>query len=150
MPKNSLIDQSLAAKQSETTTNGDGFGIGWYGSRDEPGIYRDVRPAWNDANLRTLAAQIESRLFFAHIRAATGTAVQRTNCHPFRYRNWLFVHNGGIVGFPDIKRELVLAIEPVLPCKVDSPARGCRPFSLTLRKRCGNTTPPPAMTLRNS
>ena len=83
-PEHSLIDQSLNARQGETTTNGDGFGIGWYGNRDFPGVYRDIQPAWNDANLQALAAQIESRLFFAHIRAATGTAVQRTNCHPFQ------------------------------------------------------------------
>ena len=29
-PEHSLIDQSLRARSSETTTNGDGFGIGWY------------------------------------------------------------------------------------------------------------------------
>ncbi len=113
-PEHSLIDQSLNARQGETTTNGDGFGIGWYGNRDFPGVYRDIQPAWNDANLQALAAQIESRLFFAHIRAATGTAVQRTNCHPFRYGCWLFVHNGSIGGFDKIKRDLVLAVAPEL------------------------------------
>ena len=34
----SLIDQSLHARQSATTTNGDGFGIGWYGTREFPGV----------------------------------------------------------------------------------------------------------------
>lgn len=112
--EHSLIDQSLHAQRGETTTNGDGFGIGWYGKRDIPGIYKDIQPAWNDSNLQALAAQIESPLFLAHIRAATGTAVQRTNCHPFQYKNWLFVHNGAINGFHAIKRDLVLAISPEL------------------------------------
>lgn len=112
--EHSLIDQSLHAKQGATETNGDGFGVGWYGKRDVPGLFKDIRPAWNDTNLHALAAQIESHLFFAHIRAATGTAIQRTNCHPFQYRNWLFVHNGTVREFEKLKRDLVFAIDPAL------------------------------------
>ena len=41
----SLIDQSIHAAASLTTTNGDGFGVGWYGKRDVPGVYKDIRPA---------------------------------------------------------------------------------------------------------
>lgn len=113
-PEHSLIDQSLHARAGETTTNGDGFGIGWYGNRDQPGLYKDTRPAWNDRNLQDLAAQIESPLFLAHIRAATGTATQRTNCHPFRYGRWLFMHNGLIRDFRRIKRDLALGVAPEL------------------------------------
>lgn len=112
--EHSLIDQSLHAERGETTTNGDGFGIGWYGKRETPGVYKDLLPAWNDDNLRALAEQIESRMFLAHIRAATGTAVQRSNCHPFQYRNWLFMHNGSIRGLHAIKRDLALGISPEL------------------------------------
>ena len=112
-PKHSLIDQSLSAYSGETT-NGDGFGMGWYGDRDLPGVYRDTQPAWNDNNLRDLAAQIESPLFLAHVRAATGTAVQQSNCHPFRHGKWLFVHNGSIEEFRSLRRELTLAVAPDL------------------------------------
>ena len=31
-PRNSLISQSLRARHSHVTTNGDGFGVGWYGA----------------------------------------------------------------------------------------------------------------------
>jgi predicted glutamine amidotransferase len=111
-----LIDQSLHARQGVETTNGDGFGIGWYPTGDAaaPRRYRSVSPAWSDANLRDLAAHIESPLFLAHIRATTGTPVQQTNCHPFRHGRWLFVHNGAIAGFHDIRRELLVAVEPAL------------------------------------
>jgi predicted glutamine amidotransferase len=111
-----LIDQSLHARQGVETTNGDGFGIGWYatGDRAAPRRYRSVSPAWSDANLRDLAAHIESPLFLAHIRATTGTPVQQTNCHPFRHGRWLFVHNGAIAGFHEIRRELLVAVEPAL------------------------------------
>jgi len=113
-PTHSLIDQSLHARAGETTTNGDGFGVGWYGSREGPGLYKDTQPAWNDRNLQDLAAQIESSLFLAHIRAATGTAIQQTNCHPFRFGRWLFMHNGLIRDFHRIKRELALGVAPEL------------------------------------
>jgi predicted glutamine amidotransferase len=108
-----LIDQSLHARQGVETTNGDGFGIGWYGAHGvAPARYRSISPAWSDANLRELAAHIESPLFLAHIRATTGTPVQQTNCHPFKHGRWLFVHNGAIDGFHRIRRELLLAVDP--------------------------------------
>ena len=113
-PKHSLIDQSLSSNDDDIATNGDGFGIGWYGKQPYPGVYRETQPAWNDDNLRDLAAQIESPLFLAHVRAATGAAVQQTNCHPFRHGQWLFVHNGSIQDFRSLRRELTLAVAPEL------------------------------------
>ena len=113
----SLIDQSLHAREGATTTNGDGFGVGWYGDGEAPALYRSVHPAWNDRNLRELSAAVSSRLFFAHIRASTGTAIQETNTHPFRYGRWLWMHNGLIREFARVKREIVLAIDDALfPC----------------------------------
>src|SRR4051812_2883918 len=85
----SLIEQSRRAIVPTPFTNGDGFGLGWYGHRDEPGLYRNLEPAGGDANLRDLAGQIETPLFLAPVRAAPGPPVQQTNCHPFRYRRWL-------------------------------------------------------------
>jgi len=113
-PANSLIVQSLHSQLGVETTNGDGFGVGWYGDGPTPAVFKSVEPAWNDRNLREIAAHVRSGLVFAHIRASTGTPVQQTNCHPFRHGRWLWMHNGSIAGFHDIKRELVLAIDPVL------------------------------------
>ena len=76
------------------TTNGDGFGVGWYGSPPLPGVFHSTDPAWHDRNLRELAGQASAGRVFAHIRATTGTAVQQTNCHPFRHGRWLWMHNG--------------------------------------------------------
>jgi predicted glutamine amidotransferase len=113
--QHSLIDQSLHSRLGATTTNGDGFGIGWYSELGgAPAVYRSVHPAWNDRNLRELATHISSPLFFAHIRASTGTAVQETNTHPFRHGRWLFMHNGLIREFPRVRRDLLLAVDPEL------------------------------------
>jgi predicted glutamine amidotransferase len=111
-PKHSLIDQSLHSQLGVETTNGDGFGIGWYGVGETPGVFHSVEPAWNERNLKDLAQHLVSPLVFAHIRASTGTAVQQTNCHPFRHGRWLWQHNGAIREFPLVKRDLVLAIDP--------------------------------------
>jgi glutamine amidotransferase len=118
-PEHSLIDQSLAARRTSSTTNGDGFGVGWYDHREAPGVYKDIQPAWNDPNLRALASQIRSPLFLAHVRSSTGTAVQRSNCHPFRFGRWLFVHNGLVEGFRELRRALLFEVNPELFPEID-------------------------------
>jgi predicted glutamine amidotransferase len=110
-----IVDQSLHARMGAEPTNGDGFGLGWYGGGgDGPARYRSISPAWSDENLRELAAHVESPLFIAHVRAAIGSPVQQTNCHPFHSGDWLFVHNGFINRFHELRRDLVLAVDPEL------------------------------------
>jgi predicted glutamine amidotransferase len=113
-PDHSLIDQSRHARQNVETTNGDGFGVGWYGEEATPGVYRDTHPAWNDRNYRHLAAHIHSPLFLSHVRASTGSPVQKTNCHPFAFDNWLFQHNGSVPEFSRQKRRLLFDVDPEL------------------------------------
>jgi glutamine amidotransferase len=109
-PQQSLIVQSRNSREARHAVQGDGFGLGWYGHRDEPGVFRDVRPAWSDENLLSLSQQIRSRLFFAHIRASTGTATTRANCHPFKHGKWMFMHNGRIGGWDALRRRVEMAI----------------------------------------
>jgi glutamine amidotransferase len=113
-PQHGLIEQSLHSRMGAETTNGDGFGVGWYGTGDGPGVFHSVAPAWGNANLRHLAAHIESPLFLAHVRATTGGAIQESNCHPFRYGNWLLVHNGLVDRFDLLRRDLMMAVDPSL------------------------------------
>jgi predicted glutamine amidotransferase len=128
----SLIDQSLHSREGATTTNGDGFGVGWYQDGEPPRLYRSTHPAWNDRNLREIAAAVSSPLFFAHIRAATGTAIQETNTHPFRYGKWLWMHNGLIREFPRVRRELVLAIDDSLFTSIEGTTDSETMFYLAL------------------
>jgi glutamine amidotransferase len=113
-PVHSLVDQSLHSRLGVETTNGDGFGVGWYGEGETPGLFRSVEPAWNDRNLREIAGHVRAGLVFSHIRASTGTPVQLTNCHPFRHGRWLWMHNGSIAQFHELKRELAFAVDPSL------------------------------------
>ncbi len=109
-PGNSLIAQSSAAQESITTTNGDGFGVAWYDARREPGLYRDVYPAWSDPNLCSVAHHIRSGLFLAHVRASTGSGISRNNCHPFVAQNWSFMHNGQVGGFESFRKHADMSI----------------------------------------
>jgi predicted glutamine amidotransferase len=54
-----------------------------------------------------LAPKVRTDLLFAHVRAASpGMAVAELNVHPFCYGNLMWMHNGMIAGFTDIKRKL--------------------------------------------
>jgi predicted glutamine amidotransferase len=119
-PRHSLMHQSLRAEEAKVQTNGDGFGIGWYGDREEPGVYRDATPAWSDDNLLALSHTLRSGLFFAHVRAATAGATARQNCHPFRHGKYLFMHNGQVGGYGELRRSL----EALLPDALYAERRG--------------------------
>ena len=109
-PTNSLVKQSLHAKETSVITHGDGFGLGWYvpNISTEPVLFTSIFPAWNDRNLLALAAKIQAPAFFAHIRSASSYAngITHYNCHPFVYGPWMFMHNGSIEPFVAIKRPL--------------------------------------------
>ncbi len=114
-PANSLVVQSLHSRLGAEATNGDGVGVGWYDEHaPTPGVFRSIEPAWSDRNLRELAEHVRAGVILAHIRATSGSAVQQTNCHPFRHGRWLWMHNGLLAGFSAMKRDLVLAIRPDL------------------------------------
>lgn len=117
-PAHSLVMQSLGSTQSYRpdgsilSTNGDGFGIGWYLGKPEPGLFKTADPAWANENINELCSQIQARIFMAHIRAASVGSIQRTNAHPFKYQNWIFQHNGYLGSFDVLRRELQFAIAP--------------------------------------
>jgi len=144
-PRHSLVRQALRAEEARTVTNGDGFGVGWYGERPEPGVYREVMPAWSDENLLALCATVRSRLFFAHVRAATGGGIARQNCHPFRHGRWMFMHNGQIGGYAQLRRTL----EAQLPDALYGARRGATDselvFLLALARIEAGMPPPQAM-----
>lgn len=107
-PGNSLLQQSLHARESAYPTNGDGFGLGWYNHNisPNPGLFTSILPAWNDLNLLHIASKIKSSCFFGHVRAASVGGVTQYNCHPFIHDNWMFMHNGNLNDFIQIKRHI--------------------------------------------
>ncbi len=102
-PEHSLVVQSYRPLEMESgTVNADGFGIGWYHPEAEakPSIYKNTIPIWNDINLQHLSKQISSHCIFANVRSATpGIPVNQSNCQPFAYKKFMFMHNGLIENF---------------------------------------------------
>ena len=45
-PVNSLVSQSLKARETDVMTNGDGFGLGWYVPKisSEPALFTSTTP----------------------------------------------------------------------------------------------------------
>lgn len=115
-PGNSLIKQSRNATKDQYKVNADGFGMAWYNSKitNEPAIFRSIQPAWNDSNLIALAKIIESKCFIGHIRSSTIGDITKSNCHPFRYKDYTMVHNGTIDGFDKIRRSLMAELSDEL------------------------------------
>ena len=108
-----LSDHSLPFHVGYGNLNGDGFGIGWYSdcgslADTRPCTFTSVTPAWNNDNLNRLASKLESGLIFAHVRAAyPGMPVSEQNCHPFAHEDYIFMHNGVVAGFLEIRRKLL-------------------------------------------
>lgn len=145
-PRNSLVVQSKDSKLGATTTNGDGFGVGWYGDRETPGVFRSTEPAWNDRNLWELSSHVSSHRVFAHVRSSTGSAVQQTNCHPFRHGRWLWMHNGFLDGFDVMKRDLAMAVDSALFAEIEGSTDSEILFHLALS--FGLADDPPAAVAR--
>ncbi|SLN53542.1 class II glutamine amidotransferase [Pseudooctadecabacter jejudonensis] len=144
-PRHSLLEQSQHATEAKLAVNGDGFGIAWYGEGGDPGLYRDVLPAWADENLTSLCRMVRSRLFLSHVRASTVGGTSRQNCHPFKHGRWTFMHNGQVPHFPQIRR----ALEQALPDELYAARQGTTDSEmvfLTLLAHGLDTDPEAAMT----
>ena len=108
-PGHSLILQSYKSRERREPLNGDGFGVGWYQPEISrtPCVFTSLTPAWSNRNLQRLSEHVKSPCFFAHVRAASpGMQVAEANCHPFQFGRYLWMHNGTVEGFNQIKRRV--------------------------------------------
>jgi len=109
-PSHSLINQSFNAEEREEPLNGDGFGVAWYAHAltETPALFKDISPAWSNANLLSVARVVRSTCILAHVRAASGgLPVTQLNCHPFVWQELAFMHNGDLGGFREMRRAII-------------------------------------------
>lgn len=103
-PKHSLIDQSTHSQIGATTTNGDGFGIGWYGDNAALPCSRGLsRPAMTGTRVKSPPRSVPG----SSSRTSARPPVRRfseATATPFRYDRSLWMHNGAITDFQAIKR----------------------------------------------
>ncbi|KAH6845430.1 nucleophile aminohydrolase [Chaetomium sp. MPI-CAGE-AT-0009] len=112
-PAHSILKQSFDSRLRLDTrrgqNNADGFGIGFYTDAKlgaAPCLFTSTTPAWNCVNLQRIASKTASRLIFAHVRATTEGSLSEDNCHPFCHGSLMWMHNGGLGGWKQIKRRL--------------------------------------------
>lgn len=120
-PTNSLVHQSKDAMRSLTRINADGFGVGWYSPEvsEEPAVFKDTSPLWNNYNLGSLADKIVSPAIVAHVRAARRfDPVTRENCHPFQRGHLLWMHNGDIPGRAHFTRLVTMEADDALLAQI--------------------------------
>lgn len=143
-PAHSIINQSFDSRlrlDMRNPINGDGFGVGYYTSKHAPCIFKAITPAWNNVNLNNLSQCTESRLVFGHVRASTQGVLSETNCHPFSYGNIMFMHNGGILCFEQIKKKLISYIDDefFLHIQGSTDSECCFALFLHVLKHMGHT-----------
>ncbi|KAK4219459.1 nucleophile aminohydrolase [Rhypophila decipiens] len=112
-PTHSILRQSFDSRLRLDTrrgqNNADGFGIGFYTNPklgEAPCLFTSTTPAWNCVNLQRIATKTASHLIFAHVRATTEGSLSEDNCHPFTHGSLMWMHNGGLGGWKQIKRRL--------------------------------------------
>jgi len=125
LPEHSLIKQSFTQAYTpgcqknvrDHDINVDGFGIDWYDTdkRTAPFIYKNTKPSWDDTNFLELSEYISTKLLFFHIRAikplCKDAILSEQNCHPFRYGNFMWMHNGTIPDWINYKRQIIIYID---------------------------------------
>jgi glutamine amidotransferase len=102
--------QKHVSRISMCTVDTGSFGLGYY-SRGE--LLQRVEPRCQGEPLDVLRMVENTRadLVIMHARSQGGTApAKREDIHPFRFKEWLFAHNGKIEGFFEIKDKLLDAI----------------------------------------
>lgn len=119
---NSLFRQCF---NNPNLVNLDGFGVGYYYDGNAY-VYRNCVAGWNDPNLCALINCIKTKCVVAHIRAKNpincslcnniDAPVHIYNCHPFKYKNLMFCHNGIIEAFYNGKhrKEIINEIDDTL------------------------------------
>ena len=86
-----------------------------------PALYKSQSPPINDFNFRSLCENTETKCVFAHIRATSGSVVTQVNSReihaciilqrltatdPFVFGRHVFMHNGVVSNFTDIRRDM--------------------------------------------
>lgn len=91
----------------------DAYGFGYYA---DGSVLLGKRPTGASAplSLPDLVGRVDSEALLVHARRATIGKAKDENTHPFRYRRWLFAHDGTIEGFDRVKPRLVAALPDFL------------------------------------
>jgi glutamine amidotransferase len=108
----SLVSADNALMQ-QSDRHPDGWGVAYY-TAGAPHVIKSVASALDDHLFRRVSGIVASETVLAHLRKATQGNLSIINTHPFQYGQWVFVHNGNIAGFPDLRERMTTLVPPVL------------------------------------
>jgi len=86
---------SILSFRSLGKYNPDGWGIGWYVD-NEARVFKEGISAMDSENFYSYVKNVETNIIVVHVRKGTGAPPSEVNSHPFKYKNWLFAHNGSV------------------------------------------------------
>jgi glutamine amidotransferase len=91
----------------------DAYGFGYYQAGN---VLLAKRPtgAPSALLLPDLVGRVDSEALVVHARRATLGKAKDENTHPFRFRRWLFAHDGTIEGFDRVRPKLLAALPDFL------------------------------------
>jgi glutamine amidotransferase len=92
----------------------DAYGFGYYQGGSVLLGHRPGGASSAPLGLTELVGDVDSEALLAHARRATVGRVREENTHPFRFRNWLFAHDGTLSGFTDVKPRLLASLPDFL------------------------------------
>lgn len=110
----------------------DAYGFGYFKGSD---VLLGKRPSGAPASftLTQLAGGIDSEALLAHARYATVGAQKDENTHPFRFRRWLFAHDGTVEGFREVRPRLLEVLPDFLRRNVEGDTDSELAFMLFLK-----------------
>ncbi len=91
----------------------DAYGYGSYGAGD---VLLGKRPSGAPASmgLADLGGALDSEALVVHARTATVGNLKDENTHPFRFRRWLFAHDGTVERWEHVRPKLLAALPDFL------------------------------------
>jgi len=91
----------------------DGWGIGFY-QGGEVLLQRHPKPQREGVDFYARLRELRTDNIVGHVRAATIGGQKNENTHPYRFRSWLFAHNGTIAKFRQVEKRIVETIPEFL------------------------------------
>jgi predicted glutamine amidotransferase len=106
------LDAHVALDDGESAPP-DAYGFGHYAGGS---VLLGKRPTGAPAplTLTELVGKVESEALVVHARRATIGKAKDENTHPFRFRRWLFAHDGTIEGFDRVRPKLLATLPDFL------------------------------------
>ncbi|HEY2838049.1 MAG TPA: class II glutamine amidotransferase [Pirellulales bacterium] len=139
----SLLKQSCGDLRGET--HGDGWGIGYY-EQGAPRVFRSPNAARESPEFEVAARRAASPIVLAHVRQASVGSRLTENAHPFGHGRWLFMHNGTVTGFAEIRERVLAETDVDLRSRIQGTTDSEHVFYwlLSRLRRAGQATEEPA------